>query len=64
MPVEDFVNAYLALHPNEQRVAVMALKGRYQYGRLDQQLKEEEPWIVAVHAALTKRLQELSPARL
>ncbi|UGA43465.1 KAP family NTPase [Bradyrhizobium quebecense] len=61
MPVDDFVNAYLALHPSEQRVVMMALKGRYEYGRLDQQLKEEKPWIVAVHAALTKRLQELSP---
>lgn len=61
MPVDDFVNVYLALHPSEQRVVMMALKGRYEYGRLDQQLKEEKPWIVAVHAALTKRLQGLSP---
>jgi hypothetical protein len=60
MPVDDFVNAYLALHPSAQRVAMMALKGRYEYGRLDQQLKEEKAWIVAVHASLSKRLQELS----
>jgi hypothetical protein len=60
LPPNDFVNAFLALHPSAQRPVMMALKGRYEYGRLDQALKEERPWIIAVHAALSRRLPELS----
>jgi hypothetical protein len=30
IPVDDFVNAFLALHPSAQRVAMVALKGRYE----------------------------------
>jgi len=60
MPVEEFVDALFALHPSAQRLALMALKGRYEYGRLEQALKEEKPWIVAVHAVIQKRLPQLS----
>ncbi|WP_316228649.1 P-loop NTPase fold protein [Bradyrhizobium sp. SZCCHNR1045] len=60
MPIADFVNAFLDLHPSAQRIAMMALKGRYQYGRLEQELKEEKPWIASVHDVLMKRLPELS----
>jgi hypothetical protein len=38
-----------------------ALKGRYQFGRLNQNLKEEKPWIISVHDAFQKRLAGLSP---
>ena len=41
MPVEEFVDALFALHPSAQRLALMALKGRYEYGRLEQALKRE-----------------------
>jgi hypothetical protein len=60
MPVDEFVNALFALHPSAQRLAIAALKGRYEHGRLDQTLKEERPWIIAVHAAIQKRLPQLS----
>jgi hypothetical protein len=60
MPVADFVNAFFALHPSAQRLAMAALKGRYEYGRLDQTLKDEKSWIVAVHAAIQGRLPQLS----
>jgi hypothetical protein len=59
LPVDDFVNAFLALHPNVQRMAMAALKGRYADGRIDRELKEEKPWIMSVHDALVKRLPEL-----
>jgi hypothetical protein len=58
--VQDFVNAFFALYPSAQRVVMMALKGRYGYGRLEQDLKQEKPWIVSVHEALMKRLPGLS----
>ncbi|WP_128929074.1 P-loop NTPase fold protein [Bradyrhizobium guangxiense] len=60
MPVDEFVNALLALHPSAQRLAMMALKSRYEYGSLDQTLQEERPWIIAVHDALGERLPQLS----
>jgi hypothetical protein len=60
LPVEEFVDALLALHPSSMRLAMVALKGRYEYGRLDQTLKDEKPWIVAVFAAIQKRLPQMS----
>ena len=61
LPAGDFVNAFFNLHPSEQRLAMAALKGRYDFGRLHQSLKEEKPWITSVHDALQKRLPGLSP---
>jgi hypothetical protein len=60
LPVDDFVNTFFTLHPSAQRVVMVALEGRYQYGRLGQDLKDEKPWIVAVHGAFQERLQKLS----
>jgi hypothetical protein len=60
LPVDDFVNTFFSLHPSTQRVVMMALKGRYEYGRLGQDLKEEKPWIMAVHEVFLERLQKLS----
>jgi precorrin 3B synthase CobZ len=45
---------------DNMRLAMVALKGRYEYGRLDQTLKDEKPWIVAVYAAIQKRLPQMS----
>jgi hypothetical protein len=59
--VDDFVDAFLALHPGAQHVVMMALKGRYEYGQLDRDLKEERPWIMSVRDALVERLPSLSP---
>lgn len=60
LPVDDFVDTVFTFHPSAQRVVMVALKGRYEYGRLSQDLKEEKPWIVAVHDAFLKRSQILS----
>jgi hypothetical protein len=60
LPVDDFVDTFFGLHPSAQRVVMVALKGRYEYGRLGQDLKEEKPWIMAVHEAFLKRLPGLS----
>ena len=40
---------------------MVALKGRYEYGRLSQELKAEKPWIAAVHGAFLEHLKKLSP---
>lgn len=61
LPVDDFVNAFLGLHPSEQRLAMAALKSRYDFDRLDQSLKEEKPWITSVYDAFQKRVPDLSP---
>jgi GTPase SAR1 family protein len=60
LPVDDFVKAFLGLHPSGQRMVMAALKGRYEYGRLQQDLKEEQSWITSVHEALLNRLPELN----
>ena len=61
LPVDDFVSAFFNLHPSEQRLAMAALKGRYEFDRLSRDLKEERPWIMSVHDAFQKRLPLLSP---
>jgi hypothetical protein len=61
LSVGDFVSAFFDLHPSEQRVAMAALKGRYEFDRLNQSLKEEKPWITSVHDAFRKRLPGMSP---
>jgi hypothetical protein len=60
LAVDDFVSAFLALHPNAQRMAMAAFESRYADGRLDQGLKEERPWIKSVHEELARRLPKLS----
>jgi hypothetical protein len=60
LPVDDFVNAFLDLHPNAQNVVMRALKGRYESGQLEHDLREERPWIISVGNALAKRLPGLS----
>lgn len=60
LAVDDFVNAFLSLHPNAQHVVMMALKGRYEHGQLDRDLTEEKPWILSVRNVLEKRLPTLS----
>jgi hypothetical protein len=61
LAVQDFVDEFLALHPSEQRVVMVALKGRYEHGRLGRELSDEKAWIISVHEALVKRLEDLGP---
>ncbi|MBR1179874.1 hypothetical protein JQ617_38310 [Bradyrhizobium sp. KB893862 SZCCT0404] len=58
--VNEFVAAYLALHPNDQRVVMLALKGRYEGGQLEGELEDEKPWITAVRRELVARMPGLS----
>jgi hypothetical protein len=58
--VNEFVDAFLALHPNDQHIVMRALKGRYESGHLLRDLKDERPWIASVRDALTKRMPALS----
>jgi hypothetical protein len=61
LSVDDFVSVFFDLHPSEQRLAMAALKGRYEFDRLNQSLKEEKPWITSVHDVFQKRLPGMSP---
>jgi co-chaperonin GroES (HSP10) len=61
LPVDDFVNAFFDLHPSKQRLVMAALKGRYQFDRLSQSLKEEKPWVRSLYDALQKRSLTLIP---
>jgi DNA polymerase III delta prime subunit len=60
MPVDDFVDTFLSLHPTDQSLAMWALRSRYEDGRLEQNLDAERPWIMAVHDTLGKRSPQLS----
>lgn len=58
--VDQFVDSFLGLHPSEQHTVMMALKGRYEGGQLDRELKDEKPWIVSVRDRLAKETANLS----
>jgi len=58
--VGEFVDVFLGLHPNAQHIVMMALKGRYEGGQLERELKGEKPWILSIRDALTKRMPNLS----
>src|SRR5262249_54857728 len=50
-----FVNDLLKLHPSDQHTIMMAIKARYEYGRLDRDLPSERPWIEAVRGNLLEK---------
>ena len=59
--VDEFVDSFLGLYPSKQHTVMMALKGRYEGGQLDRDLKDEKPWIKSVRDTLRKRMAKLSP---
>jgi len=61
LDVAEFVEAMVGLHPQEQRIAMMALKGRYEGAVLDRELADEKLWIIDVRDALLARSETLKP---
>lgn len=49
---DKFMKRMLACHPEHQRTILYALSGRYEGGRLGDDLKVERDWFVAVHDLL------------
>lgn len=58
---DAFIDSLLALHPSEQHVVFMALKARYEHGRLDRELPEERVWLEAVRDKLLSRAALMKP---
>ncbi|WP_333622183.1 P-loop NTPase fold protein [Stenotrophomonas indicatrix] len=61
LDVPRFVAAFLELHPATQRTAMLALKMRYERGRLDGDLKDERPWATAVREQILAASEAMSP---
>lgn len=60
LDVKKFVDAYLSLRPDAQHVVMMAIKGRYEHGQLDRELKDELPWIKAIREELQTHAPDLT----
>jgi KAP-like P-loop domain-containing protein len=58
---DQFVTTLLRLHPERQRIALTALTLRYEQGRLDRELPQERPWLIAVRDKLTVQAAKLAP---
>lgn len=58
---DEFVDAWLSLHPQDQHTVAVALKGRYDDGLLTRELREEKPWAEQVRALLLVHLRQMSP---
>lgn len=60
LDVNEFVAAFLALHPNDQHFVMITLKGRYESGQLEGDLKDEKPWITSVRDTFEAKMPGLS----
>jgi hypothetical protein len=58
---DDFLDALLSLHPTEQHVAMMALKARFENGRLERELSNEKSWVQQIRVGLLARAKEMKP---
>lgn len=58
---QRFVDKLLDLHPQRQRIALLALKSRYEHGRLDRDLAAEREWATNVRNLLLSASQGRSP---
>lgn len=56
-----FVAALLDHHPARQRTALIALKARYEHGKLDRELAEERSWATDVRNRLRAEAEHRSP---
>jgi hypothetical protein len=45
IPVQDFIDAFLALQPDHQLIVIHAIVKRHEIDRGTQQLKDEHEWI-------------------
>lgn len=52
VPIDDFVETLLSLHPREQRSVLASLRARYEHGQLAAALQAEHDWIKGVLDAL------------
>ena len=57
----EFVHAFLSLHPSAQRMVLMALKERYQHGRLERDLPTERSWLADLRSLLVEAANAMSP---
>jgi hypothetical protein len=58
---DAFLDAFLSLHPSGQHVVMMALKGRFEHGRLERDLSAERPWLDKVRDNLLARARTMKP---
>ena len=56
-----FVAVFLGLHPRGQRNAMIALKARYEHGRIDHDLLDERPWAIEVSNQIQAASDAFSP---
>jgi len=58
---EEFVLSWLALRPSAQHTVMIALRSRYEGGRLDRDLQTERGWLVEVRKGLMKASNDMTP---
>jgi hypothetical protein len=58
---DAFLDTLLSLRPSDQHVAMMALKARFEHGRLDRELPDERPWLEKVRDDLLARARSMKP---
>jgi hypothetical protein len=58
---DAFLDTFLSLHPSDQHVVMMALKARFEHGRLDRDLPDEKPWLEKVRDNLLARARGMKP---
>ncbi len=56
-----FLDTMLSLHPSDQHHAMMALKARFEHGRLERDLPNERPWLEKIRDNLLARLKSMKP---
>lgn len=56
-----FVAVFLGLHPRDQRSAMIALKARYEHGRIDHDLLDERPWAIEVRNQIQAASEAMPP---
>ena len=56
-----FVTVFLGLSPRGQRSAMVALKSRYEQGRIDGELLDERPWAIKVRNQILAASEAMSP---
>lgn len=56
-----FTAVFLGLHPRGQRNAMIALKARYEHGRIDHDLLDERPWAIEVRNQIQAASEAMPP---
>ena len=61
LDADRFLDVLLSLHPSDQHVAMMALKARFEHGRLKRELPDEKPWLQKIRDGLRGRARCMKP---